>query len=196
MKKVFRVFAIAALAFCMTTAVSCGKEEENGPDVLLEEVNFDNGIPSDWTIIDADGDGQTWIDAMGRFNGSIPSWIEFGNNCAVSASFINNIGVLTPDNYLVLPQMHIGKDHQLSYQICSTDDNDFAEHYAVYVGKLDNGTFTPIGTVTEETLTTKSIQSRIFSLNEWSGKDVCIAFRHFNCTNMYWFCLDNVKVAR
>ena len=63
MKKAFRFFAIAAIAFGMTMAVSCKPDEgddngnnDNGPEVLIDEA-FENGIPSDWSNIDADGDG-------------------------------------------------------------------------------------------------------------------------------------------
>ena len=77
MKKVFRFFAMAAFIFGMTAMVACGDKEEgdndgnggnggnepvenpdNLPTSLME--TFDNGIPSTWTNIDADGDGYKW----------------------------------------------------------------------------------------------------------------------------------------
>lgn len=198
MKKVTRIFTIAALAFGMVMAVSCKKDEngggntENLPTTLDE--NFDNGIPSTWACIDADGDGYKWIAISDGGFQQIPNWTPNGTNCAASASFWNSIGVLTPDNYLVSPKIYIEKGKKLTYLVCGSDDSDFAEHYDVLIGNFDGTTFTTIATVTSETLSQKEVQNREFSLDEWAGKSVYFAFRHYNCTNMYWLCIDNVQI--
>lgn len=204
MKKIFRFFALAAMAASVTAFIACGDDNsedggEVGPetgDPILLDVNFDDGaIPETWTKIDADGDGYGWTTQTVQ-NGQV-SWNASGSDCAVSASFINQIGELTPDNYLVSPEFYIPSagGYNLTYQVFSTDNNDFAEHYSVYVGKLENGVFQPMGTLIEETLSTRDLQDRSASLDEFKGKNVRLAFRHHNCSNMYWLGIDNIKVS-
>ena len=208
MKKVLRFFAIAALAFGMTNLVACGGDEEEGDDnnnntqqeeqgepILLEE-NFDNGIPSTWTNIDADGDGLAWISDEGNFG-------DHGGNgqLVYSQSFDNNFGVLTPDNYLVTPTIHIpnASGYKLTFWVCGQDASYAAEHYAVYVGKVENGTFVANGNALfEETIGSKAqspwVQKTV-NLDAYKGQDVQIAFRHFDCSDMFYLDLDDVKVS-
>lgn len=212
MKKVFRFFAIAALAFGMTNLVACGgdeeegdgngnntQQEEQGEPILLEE-GFENGIPSTWSNFDVDGDGLAWLSDEGNFG-------DHGGNgqLVYSQSYDNNFGPLTPDNYLVTPTIHIpnASGYNLTYWVCGQDANYAAEHYAVYVGKVENGTFVANGNaLLEETITAKSgakaqgtWYQKTINLDAYKGQDVQIAFRHFDVTDMYFLNLDDVKVS-
>ncbi len=62
--------------------------------------SFENGLPDGWTTIDADGDGNSW-DATGN----IPDYAHGGEAFMSSASYHNDKGVLTPDNWLVSPRL-------------------------------------------------------------------------------------------
>lgn len=207
MKKVLRFFAIAALAFGMTNLVACGgdeeegdgndnntQQEEQGEPILLEEA-FENGLPSTWTNIDADGDGLAWLSDEGQIGG------HNGGSMVFSQSYDNNFGVLTPDNYLVTPSIHIpnASGYNLTFWVCAQDAAYSAEHYAVYVGKVENGTFVPNGNALfEETIGSKAqspwIQKTV-NLDAYKGQDVQIAFRHFDCSDMFYLDLDDVKVS-
>lgn len=197
MKKVTRIFTIAALAFGMVMAVSCKKDEngsnggnsENLPTTLDE--NFDNGIPSTWNNIDADGDGYKWQNTLITQGGDESDPYP----CAMSASYLNVIGALTPDNYLVSPKIYIEEGAKLTYEVGAIDQSYYQDHYAVLIGTMENGAFKTVATLLEENVPSPNTTTRTIDLSEHKGKSVCIAFRHFNCTDMYIMTIDNVKVA-
>jgi hypothetical protein len=202
MKRFFKVLVFGFYAVCMVSAVSCSKEETfeiytyshneiTDPRLLLNE-DFNHGIPSSWTVIDADGDGFGWyMTSSVNLNWMTPKW----QDCACSPSYIGTVGPLTPDNYLISPKIHIEEGSVLSYQFCATS-SESNEHYSVLVGVVANGTFNPYATIFSENASQCDLTTRILSLNEWKGKDVSIAFRHHDCTNQFWLCIDNVKVVR
>lgn len=210
MKKLVRFFAIAAIAFGMTMAVACTDDPEDGPNgggnsenlpTTIDE-NFNNGLPSTWTSIDADGDGYAWVDYSHSWfasNGTGDPFGSDGSNCMVSASFINNVGALNTDNYLVLPKMYIEEGSKLTYKIASYQ-SEYADSYSVVIGKLENGVFTTTATLVNETATTGirengGLGDKTIDLNEYKGQSVYIAFRH-NCSDCYWLVLDDVKIAK
>ena len=178
-------------------AVSCKKDEngsnggnsENLPTTLDE--NFDNGIPSTWNNIDADGDGYKWQNTLITQGGDESDPYP----CAMSASYLNVIGALTPDNYLVSPKIYIEEGAKLTYEVAAIDQSYYQDHYAVLIGTMENGAFKTVATLLEENVPSPSTTTRTIDLSEHKGKSVCIAFRHFNCTDMYIMTIDNVKVA-
>lgn len=203
MKKVFRFFTIAAIACGMTMAVSCnddnddngggngGGNNDNLPTTL--DVAFTDGvIPSDWTNIDADGDGYVWCNYVihGETGEQIPQ------ECILSASYENGVGALTPDNYLVSPKIRIEEGAVLSYTVGAIDHNYYREHYTVYLGTVENGVFTPSSTLLSETLTTADDKQKTIDLTPYKGQAVQIAFRHHDVTDQYVMTLKNVKVAQ
>lgn len=210
MKKVFRFFAIAAIACGMTAMVSCGKDEEEnnnnnsnnnntetGDPILLEE-NFDNGVPSTWVNIDADGDGFAWMRCSEVFE---QGYGVDGSDCAASASFINGTGALQADNYLVTPTIHIPNagGYNLTYYVGNFQAG-YPDHYSVLVGTVQNGVFVSTATLFDGASEIglydlgDSMEQKTFNLDEFKGQDIQIAFRH-NCTDMYWLMIDNVKVS-
>ena len=208
MKKMFRFFTIAALAFGMTMAVGCGKPDDgedngggnggndNGPAILLEE-NFDNGIPAEWNNIDADGDGVMWVLGSDIAGGPVG---YNSTECAASQSYINNEGPLTPDNYLVTPVLDFAGEYTLTWKVCAQDASYPEDHYQVLVGTVENGVFKQTAKVYEETLAAAKAQgawlSRSVSLKDYKGKKLAIAFRHCECTDAFWMNIDEVKVAK
>lgn len=212
MKKVLRFFAMAAFVFGMTAMVSCGKDDdvedggnggnggnstETGDPVLLEE-NFNNGVPSTWVNIDADGDGFAWMRCSEVFS---QGYGVDGSDCAASASYINGTGALSADNYLVTPTMHIpgAGGYKLTYYV-GNFQAEYPDTYSVLVGTVENGVFvskatlfsgeSPVGLYDNE----DDMEQKTFNLDEFKGQDIQIAFRH-NCTDMYWLMIDNVKVS-
>ncbi len=208
MKKVIRFFAIAAIACGMTMAVSCKDDNDgegggnggndNGPEVLLDEA-FESGVPTDWSNIDADGDGYMWC--TGEDWGANNNLGVNGSVCVCSESYHNPTQeTLTPDNYLVTPVLELAGEYTLTWQVCAQDGSFAADHYAVLVGTVENGAFVAKGTLFEETLTASKAQgawlSRSISLKDYKGQKLSVAFRHYNCTDMFVMNLDNVKIAK
>ena len=196
MKKATRIFTIAALAFGMVMAVSCKKDEngggntENLPTTLDE--TFDGGIPSTWITIDADGDGYTWCNWINNQSGQQMDPMD----CAVSFSYLNGVGVLTPDNYLVSPKIYIEDGAKLTYTTEGVDASYYAEHYAVLLGNMENGAFKATATLLEENVPSVNVTPHTIDLSPYKGQSVCIAFRHYNCSDIYTMKLDDVKVAQ
>ena len=207
MKKVFRFLAIAAFAFGMTAMVACGDKEEEGegggngnntvvenPDNLPTTLSegFENGVPAGWTNIDADGDGYAWQDWLYSQTGEELSGYGF----IMSASYLNTINALTPDNYLVSPKIWIEDGATLSYEVGAMDANYYQDHYAVLLGNVENGAFVPVATIVDEDVPSPNTTTRTFNLSEYKGQALSIAFRHFNCTDMYIMTIDNVTVSK
>lgn len=214
-----RIFTVAAIAFGMTMAVSCNKDpEDNGggngggnnggnggntenlPTTIDE--NFNNGLPSTWTAIDADGDGYNWVSydqSWFATNGTGEPFGTDGSNCMVSASFINGINELNTDNYLVMPKLYIEDGSKLTYKIGSYQAQ-YADSYEVVVGTMANGAFTITKTLLSEVASSgysdgNGLVNKTIDLSELKGQSVYIAFRH-HCTDCYWIILEDVKVAK
>lgn len=206
MKKVVRFFAIAALAFGMTNLVACGGDEEEGngngnnntevvnpnnlPTSLTED--FTNGVPTGWENIDADGDGFAWQDWLYDQYGGIMQ----GDGVIMSASYLNTIKELTPDNYLVTPKLWIEDGAKISYEVGAVDASFYNDHYAVLVGTVENGVFVSKGTIVEEDVPSPNTTTRSFDLSQYKGQELSIAFRHFDCTDVYIMTIDNVKIGK
>jgi hypothetical protein len=201
MKKAFKFMAIAAIAFGMSMTVACTDDSENsgngngngGPTENLPttiDENFDNGIPSTWTIIDADGDGYTWCNVINNTSGVPMDPLP----CALSYSYLNGVGALYPDNYLISPKIKIAEGARLTYETEGVDASYYEEHYAVLFGNIEGGQFHATATLLEEDVPSVDVTPHTIDLSALAGQSGCIAFRHFNCTDIYTMKLDNVKV--
>ena len=96
--------------------------DANGTVVLSE--GFDSGIPSTWDIIDFDGDGYVW--------GSTSSSLANGN-CAYSESYSNDTySALTPDNWLIIPNVTLGGTLTL-YAVGLDSQGYHLENFGVFV---------------------------------------------------------------
>ena len=157
-------------------------------DAILYE-NFENGpVPNGWLVIDADGDGFSWghyLNAYDAFPG------HNGGHCSLSASYVPGIGPVTPDNYLITPNIEGAK--RVKYWVSTQDANWAAEHYAV----MASTTGTAVGDFVilfEETMTAKPTGAwyeRTINLPEGTKY---IAWRHYNCTDIYFLKLDDITV--
>ena len=176
-------------------------------DVVFSD-DFETGI-SNWTLIDADGDGQNWYDLIDDNPNNIP-----GHNgsagFATSASYSDS--ALTPDNYLVSPQVAL--NGTFSFWACAQDNSWAAEHFGVAVSTTNNTNAAAFTTIQEWTLTAKS-GSGVFTndtrdgmtrdqgswyqytvdLSAYAGQTGYIAIRHFNCTDMFRIVVDDVELT-
>ncbi len=172
--------------------------EKGNADVYA--TSFEDGMPDDWTAFDNDGDDEhSWTYS----DGSIDDMAHSGSSCVYSASYINNYGSLTPDNWLVSPQIDLSGT--LKLWLKGQDSNDYREHFAIYLttsatgskddfldadGKVKEGVITLV----PETETTSEYQEYIADLSAYKGKKGYIAIRHFNCRNQYFLVLDDFLV--
>ena len=176
---------------------------------------FENGLPADWTIVDANNDGYTWcltsdIPTTWTYYASITlDWYRTGTNAICSGSYINGAGALTPDEYLVMGQQAINNGTSLSFWAAATDASYPADHFGVAVS--DNGTDWTM--VQEWTLTAKkgganggreSRDGEGAKLGTWyqftadlsaHAGNKYIAIRHFNCNDQYIMCVDDIELG-
>ncbi len=187
MKKLFTLF------IALTAMVMCTHAQ-----TLLSE-GFENGtIPTGWTVIDSDGDTYNWENSGTSFasgyghNGS--------NYCMVSSSYVNYVGALTPNNWLITPAVNLTSNSTLTFWVCAMDASYPADHYGVYISTTgtDTSNFTLLFEETMDANGGPRAQGtwgeKTVNLSNYTGQTVYIAFRHFNCTDAYWLCLDDVEI--
>lgn len=185
MKKVFTLF-LALFTFVAVQA-----------QTLLSE-DFESGIPTTWTNTDSDGDGYTWLPSVDETGIS-------GHNgtsgCAYSQSYNSTAGALTPDNWLITPAVTLTANSDLTFWICAQDASWAAEHYGVYISTTGTST-SSFTLLMEETIDANggakvqgTWKQKTISLANYTGQTVYIAFRHFNCTDMFYINLDDVEIT-
>ncbi|MDL2297087.1 choice-of-anchor J domain-containing protein [Bacteroidales bacterium OttesenSCG-928-C03] len=152
--------------------------------------------PAGWTLIDNDDDGFGWDTQIVSQSGS---WIDVeGYNsahAAVSASYLNLIYELTPDNWLITPALQLSENaYDLKYWVGAVDVSYYAEHYEVMISTTGTDV-TDFTSVFQETLTTGAWQERTISLSAYSGQTIHIAFVHNQSSDIYVMRIDDVTVV-
>lgn len=181
-----------------------------GGDELVTD--FEDSSMGEWTTIDADGDGNTWV--LGSAAGGI--YIQEGGSLAgtgrdssqdliVSGSYSNVTGALTPDNYLVSPQITLGGS--ISFYACAQDASYAAEHFGVAVSTAGNTDAADFTTIQEWTMTNTGAPASsrrkaqgtwgLFTvdLSAYAGQEGYVAIRHFNCTDQFLLNVDDITIV-
>ncbi|MBR6039647.1 MAG: hypothetical protein IKP38_04105 [Clostridia bacterium] len=146
--------------------------------------------PVDWWFYDADGDGYNWDWVYDE------GWTCYGGVGIIhSASYINNIGALSPDNIAVSPAFSLAEctDATLSAWARGQDSSANGEVFAFYAGT----TYNPDDwvKVSEDYTTDGEYREYTADLSEFVGEPVVhIAIRHYNVTDMYWLNIDDVSI--
>ena len=150
------------------------------PEIILSE-DFESGMPSNWTVIDANGDGLNWeLNTTTGHN---------SNNCVSSLSYNSNEGYsLYPDNYLITPLLN--NVTKLQFWVSVGAYNPY-EHYAVMVSTTGNN-INDFTSIFEETMTnSENWYKRSISLP--SGTKY-IAFRHYNSIDQSGLNIDDICI--
>ncbi|MBO7586932.1 MAG: fibronectin type III domain-containing protein [Bacteroidales bacterium] len=169
---------------------------------------FDNSSFNGWTTIDADGDGYSWelgSNAVSYFS-STTVLADKGHNLShdmmVSGSYSNVLsGALTPDNYLVSPQVALGGS--ITFWVAAQDANYPEEHFGVAVSTTGNTDTADFTTIQEWTLSATGVGTRSqgtwslisVDLSEYAGQIGYVAIRHFNCTDMFVLLVDDIEIS-
>lgn len=172
------------------------------------EADYDEGRLVDWSTIDADGDSYNWtLSPLGEGFGR-----QGSSGVMLSYSYSNYSGVLHPDNYMVSPKLTItANNHYLTFYACALDEAYPAEHFGVAVSTT-NGTNPAAFTMLQEwTMTAKTAVkasdrdakgARQGNWHEYSvdlsgfvGQDIYLAIRHFNSSDNFCLCVDDIFVG-
>ena len=184
---------------------------------------FDNSQLHGWTNIDADGDGYEWVlasESAGVYHNDGVDVTETGHNSSydyiISGSYSNAAGIaLTPDNYLVSPQITLGGS--ISFWAQSQDASYCEEHFGVAVSTTGNTDAADFTTIAEWTITgedkgmtrvlrsSNAIRGGNRATTEWvlytvdlsaySGQGY-VALRHFDCTDMFILNVDDINIEQ
>ena len=103
---------------------------------------------------------------------------------------------VTPDNYLVSPQVRLGGS--ISFYAGARNTSYCAEKFSVMVSTTDNtnpASFTTVGTWTLS-LSEAGYNSTPYTvdLSAYSGMGY-VAIRHFDCYDQWFICVDNVTIV-
>lgn len=159
--------------------------------------DFESGVtPTNFTYIDADNDSYCWTvydfgTTANGHNGSL--------YVITSASFINNLGPLTPDNWMVLPAFTLpteASDFELTWYEKGQDANYAEEYYSVYICTTGHTVddFTATTAVLTSTATGSWVKKTV-DLSSYAGQTIHIAFRHYNVTDMFYLDIDDIRVG-
>ena len=156
---------------------------------LIALWDFENE-PFDWWFLDGDGDGYSWDWIYGS------NWTYHGGSGMIhSASYMNDIGALTPDQYAVSPAFSLAgvEDATLSAWARGQDDTYCNEVFAFYAGT----TYNPADwvKVSEDYTATNEYQEYTADLSDFVGEPVVhIAIRHYNVSDEFWLNIDDVSI--
>ena len=180
--------------------------------------DFDDSTFDGWTTIDADGDGYTW-----EIGSNPVSYLTTGSSLAdtghgnshdlvVSGSYRNFSDggeILTPDNYLVSPQIVLGGS--ISFWACAQDMLYPAEHFAVAVSTNSNDNPADFITIASSETDMTAAKKRLapvkigprkvkgnwyhyeVDLSEFRGLGY-VAIRHFNCQDQFLLDVDDIQI--
>ena len=163
-----------------------------GGDELVSGWYFETQSEVDeWMFVDKDGDGYNW---MWNELGEAPEAYE-GAGCIYSHSYVNYVGAVNPNNWAISPEFTIpanASSATLSWYAAPQDPGYPEEHYGVYVGTgTDTANYTQLF---EETINYGDYKNTTVDLTAYAGQTIRVAFRHFNCTDMFILNLDQVEV--
>lgn len=154
--------------------------------------NFEGAM--NWTVLDADGDGNNWVveyQASGQYYD--------GSKTIVSYSWDEEI--LYPDNWIFSPNFTIADDGNakfLSFWVASRNTSagaDIDEHYQVLIAPAGSTNTSDFTVIYETTMDTANLTEHVINVTEYAGQDVMIAFRHFDCYDEYTLIIDAVGVG-
>lgn len=160
------------------------------PGAATTEVteDFENGDLGEFTTIDNDGDGNDWTayaytDSPGHS----------GDYVAVSESYINYVGALTPDNWLVTPLAVL--NGTFSFWAWGQDPSYAAEVFGVYVAPSSSKTVPDVSAfqqVGSDFTATGEMTEYSVDLSSFGGVQGYIAIVHHNVTDMFRLNIDDV----
>ena len=204
--------SMSKVTWSLNTAISGGG---TGGNASTFTEGFEGGMPEGWTVIDANNDGTTWtmtsdIPSVWTYYASLTlDWYRTGTNAICSGSYVNGIGAINPDEYLVMGQQNIANGSTLSFWAAATDASYPADHFGVAVSDdASNWTMVQEWTLTgKEGAANGGSESRngkgaklgtwynyTVDLSAYAGQKY-IAIRHFNCYDQYIMCVDDIELA-
>ena len=186
--------------------VSWGEDNPGPTTGDTFEEGFENGMPTGWTLIDGDGDGNNFELGSVAYAGYTVG-AHTGEDMIVSASW--NQSPLNPNNFIVSPKVSFGNNSTFTFWASAQDAGYPAEHFGVAVSTAGNTNASDFTTIQEWTMTAKDNGTKgprgtnaqgqwyqyTVDLSGYAGQQGYIAIRHFNCSDNFYLNVDDVKLA-
>ncbi len=150
-------------------------------------------VPDCWTTIDADGDGHDWYVLNNSQSSQGGFVVHSGEGHITSASYASV--ALTPDNWLITPQIAMGTNGHLSFWAAGQDPSYAAEVFSVYLSTTGPATSDFTVTLLDHQTTTGTMTEYTADLSAYAGQNIYIAFRHHDVTDMFRLNLDDVSIT-
>ena len=150
--------------------------------------SFEEGMGG-FTTVDADVDGYDWTHQV-NVAGQTKYTTKTGDGCVYSESYINYVGAINPDNWLITPAAKL--DGEFSFWACGQDENYAAEHFAVYVSTTSATDPAAFTLVSNEFVATAEMKEYKVDLSAYAGQTGYIAIRHYNVTDLFCLVVDDV----
>ena len=171
------------------------------PDVTAD---FDDSSLGDWTTIDADGDGYGWViyttdtiyhdEECGGYDYVVlPGRGHNGSyDRVISGSYSPFTWEgLSPDNYLVSPQVSLGGT--VTFWACA--ESDLGDHFGLAVSTTGNTDAADFTTIQEWTTDEWQVWKQYtVDLSAYKGQTGYVAIRHFNCYNRFVVAVDDIVI--
>ena len=152
--------------------------------------------PSSWTIVDADGDDYNWewVNAESFEDGQDPAYS--GEGLVMSASYVNYVGALNPDNWLISPAIDLSTasaDAIVSLYAKGQDPDWAAEKFAIYAGTSNDPD--EMQQISSQFTVTGDWMQYTASLEDFVGEStVYVAVRHYGVTDMFYLDVDMFQI--
>ena len=165
-----------------------------GRDVILTEgfeglpQGSNTGLPTGWSVIDADGDGNNWYNLMNTGN---PNVIPGHTGVGLMSSASYGSAPLTPNNYLITCLVEGATS--VNYWVCAQDAAYAYEKYALCYSTT--GTNAADFTIAFQEVMVAKAQGTWYerNVNVPAGTKY-IAWRHFDCTDAFRLNLDDITI--
>ena len=169
-------------------------EKKEATDNAFFFEGFDEGIPSEWTTIDADGDGNNWL-ALSSIpttysyyaDKNLSEWAYDGVDAALSASYVNYIGALNTDQYLITPQLDL--KGVLKFMEKATDSG-YRDQFEVLLSTTGNGISDFTTELRPMQVSSIGWNEVVIDLSAYEGQQGYIAIHHVDY-DKYFLAIDN-----
>ena len=149
-----------------------------------EDFEDSDGIPTGWTTINNNTTAGSLNWQVLHLNN------HSGNNSVSSGSYIYHNSDITPDNWLISPQL----DLQGTLRVWLSGYGDrYEEHFEILLSTTGTSVSDFTTTLVAESTTTNEYVEYTADLSSYSGQGY-IAIHHFNCSDQNYLCVDDFGI--
>ena len=196
--------------FGNTVTLTAGDRGDRGNRETLT-YDFEDGVQG-WTVLKGTtgNSPNNWhhnTEHVSYSSGTQHDWSSFGHNSSsgfmISESYISATssggtayGAVTPDNYLVSPQVQLGGS--ISFYAGARNASYCAEKFSVMVSTTNNTSINSFTTVETWILSLSEAgytsEPYTVDLSAYAGQTGYVAIRHWDCYDQWVLCIDDITI--